>query len=98
MLLLEGELVQCSQFSNWLQAGQLRGQSSSPGRVKNFLHAIQTHLLTIYTLGCLSGVSLCLLLLCFCKPGTISSRDQESPGEGCGLFSLLFLSNLSPWK
>jgi hypothetical protein len=27
----------CSQHSNWLQAGQRRGRSSSPCRVKNFL-------------------------------------------------------------
>jgi hypothetical protein len=57
-----------------------------------------THLLTAYPWVCLSAVSLCLLLLCFPKPGTISSCDQENPGEGNGLFSVLFLSNLSPWK
>jgi hypothetical protein len=33
----DGELGQLSQYSNWLQAGQPRSQSSSPGRVKNFL-------------------------------------------------------------
>jgi hypothetical protein len=27
---------QCSQYSDWLRAGQPRGQSSSPGRGKNF--------------------------------------------------------------
>jgi hypothetical protein len=35
---------QRSQYSDWLQTGRLRGWSSSPGRVKNFLflHVIQT--------------------------------------------------------
>jgi hypothetical protein len=27
----------CSQYSDWLRAGRLRGRSSSPGRVKNVL-------------------------------------------------------------
>jgi hypothetical protein len=37
------ELGQCSQYRDWLQAGQLRGQSSSPVRVKNFVvHVVQT--------------------------------------------------------
>jgi molybdopterin biosynthesis enzyme len=31
-----------SQYSDWLQAGRLRGRSSSPSRVKNFLHVAQT--------------------------------------------------------
>jgi hypothetical protein len=29
-------------FRLWLWAGQRRGRSSSPGRVKNFLHVVQT--------------------------------------------------------
>jgi hypothetical protein len=29
-----------SQYSDWLQAAQLRGQSLSPGRVKNFLFSM----------------------------------------------------------
>jgi hypothetical protein len=28
---------ECSWYSNWLRAGRLRGQSSSPSRVSNFL-------------------------------------------------------------
>jgi hypothetical protein len=31
-----------SRYSNWLWAGWQRGCSSSPGRIKNFLHVIQT--------------------------------------------------------
>jgi hypothetical protein len=31
-----------NRYSDWLRAGRPRGQSSSPGRVKNFLHVVQT--------------------------------------------------------
>jgi hypothetical protein len=31
-----------SRYSDWLLAGRLRGRSSSPGRVKNFLQIVQT--------------------------------------------------------
>jgi hypothetical protein len=30
------------EYSDWLWAGQLRGQSLSPDRVKNFLPVVQT--------------------------------------------------------
>jgi hypothetical protein len=33
-----------SQYSNWLQAGQLRGWSLSPGRVHNFLSSMSPRL------------------------------------------------------
>jgi hypothetical protein len=36
-----GEPGQRSRYSDWLWAGRLRGQSSSPGRVKNFLHVVK---------------------------------------------------------
>jgi hypothetical protein len=32
----------CSRYSDWLRAGQPRGLSSSPCKVKNFLHVLQT--------------------------------------------------------
>jgi hypothetical protein len=41
---LHKELGQCSWYSDWLQAGRLRGQSSSPGRVKNFLFSMSSRL------------------------------------------------------
>jgi hypothetical protein len=31
-----------SRYSDWLRNGRLRGRSSSPGTVKNFLHVVQT--------------------------------------------------------
>jgi hypothetical protein len=31
-----------SRYRDWLRAGSRRGRSSSPGRVKNFLHVAQT--------------------------------------------------------
>jgi hypothetical protein len=31
-----------SQYSNWLRAGRPRSRSSSPGKVKSFLHVVQT--------------------------------------------------------
>jgi hypothetical protein len=31
-----------SRYSDWPRAGSPRGRSSSPGRVKNFLHVVQT--------------------------------------------------------
>jgi hypothetical protein len=31
-----------NQYSDWLQAGRPRGRSSIPGKVKNFLHVVQT--------------------------------------------------------
>jgi hypothetical protein len=34
----------CSQDSDWLRAGQPRGRSSSPGRVKNFLFSTLSRL------------------------------------------------------
>jgi hypothetical protein len=37
-----GEPGYRSRYSDWLGAGRLRGRSSSPGRVKNFLHVVQT--------------------------------------------------------
>jgi hypothetical protein len=36
------ELGYCSQYSNWLQAGQQRGWSSSPCRVKNVFLSISS--------------------------------------------------------
>jgi hypothetical protein len=30
-----------SRYSDWLLAGRLRGRSSSPVRVKSFLHVVQ---------------------------------------------------------
>jgi hypothetical protein len=33
-----------SWYSDWLQAGQLKGRSSSPGRVKNFLFSTSSRL------------------------------------------------------
>jgi hypothetical protein len=37
LILLPRTPGQCSQYSDWLWAGQLRGQNSSPSRVKNFV-------------------------------------------------------------
>jgi hypothetical protein len=31
-----------SRYSDWLRAGRLRGRSSSPDTIKNFLYSIQT--------------------------------------------------------
>jgi hypothetical protein len=31
-----------SRYSDWLRDGQPKGLSSSPGRVKNFFHVVQT--------------------------------------------------------
>jgi hypothetical protein len=36
--------AQRSRYSEWLQAGQPRGRSSSPGRDKNFLFSISSRL------------------------------------------------------
>jgi hypothetical protein len=45
-----------SLYSDWLRAGRPRGQSSCPGRVKNFLHVVQTgsgvHLTYPMGIGC----------------------------------------------
>jgi hypothetical protein len=40
--LLAEEQGKRSRYSDWLRAGRLRGRSSSPGSVKNFLHVVQT--------------------------------------------------------
>jgi hypothetical protein len=34
--------IRRSRYSYWLWVGRQRGRSSSPGRVKNFLHVVQT--------------------------------------------------------
>jgi hypothetical protein len=39
-----------------------------------------------------------LLLPCFFNPRTISTGDQEGPGEGNDLFSILSLSTPSSWR
>jgi hypothetical protein len=40
----ENEPGKYIRYSDWLQAGRPRGRCSSPGRVKNFLHVVQTAL------------------------------------------------------
>jgi hypothetical protein len=55
-----------------------------------------TYLLITCQSGPTSTLPLSLLLLCLPKPGTISSGDQEGPGEVNYLFAVLVLSSPSP--
>jgi hypothetical protein len=48
------EPEQRSRYSDWLRAGRPRGRSSSPGRVKTFLHVVQTGSV-VHPASCLMG-------------------------------------------